>query len=230
MSAAEVILLILGFFSISISFFVGKKEKTSDDPETAEYKSRDIWTEKEEKMVRGQIEAILSEERENVIADTTEQLNRKSNEKIMEFDEFSSQLMEKINHNHEEVVFMYNMLSEKEKELKEAAAKKATVGKISGIEAVEQTNKQASREPAKKSVQPAEPATVKVEKPKTADVTKVHEAKPEPEKNEKLEDSSVNKDIIQMYKQGKSVLDISKKLDIGQGEVKLMISLYGGNK
>ena len=37
----------------------------------------------------------------------------------MEFDEFSAQLMEKINHNHEEVVFMYNMLNEKEKEIKE---------------------------------------------------------------------------------------------------------------
>ena len=85
MNAAEIILLILGFLSISISFFVGKKEKNSDPSETAEYQSRDIWTEKEEAMVRGQIEAVLSEERENVIAETTDQLNRKSNEKIMEF-------------------------------------------------------------------------------------------------------------------------------------------------
>ncbi len=165
MNAAEIILLILGFLSISISFFVGKKEKNSDPSETAEYQSRDIWTEKEEAMVRGQIEAVLSEERENVIAETTDQLNRKSNEKIMEFDEFSAQLMEKIIHNHEEVVFMYNMQA----------------------------------------------------------------VKPEAE-SRKHKEGSANEMIIQMYKKGKSVLDISKELGIGQGEVKLMISLYGGNK
>lgn len=226
MSAAEIILLILGFMSICISFFVGKKEKDPELSETAEYQSRDIWTEKEEAMVREQIESILSEERENVIAETTDQLNRKSNEKIMEFDEFSAQLMEKINHNHEEVVFMYNMLNEKEKEIKEAAAKKGQAEKLSGIAAVEQVNKQAPREADKK---PAKPAAVKAEKPKPASA-KPQAVKPETEKNGKLEDDSVNKKIIQMYKQGKSVLDISKELDIGQGEVKLMISLYGGNK
>ena len=32
--------------------------------------------------------------------------------------------------------------------------------------------------------------------------------------------------ILQLYKQGKSVLDISKALKIGQGEVKLIIGLY----
>ncbi|MCI8364863.1 MAG: hypothetical protein HFG34_07925 [Eubacterium sp.] len=227
MNAAEIILLILGFLSISISFFVGKKDRNSDSPETAEYQSRDIWTEKEETMVREQIEAILREEKENVIADTTDQLNRKSNEKIMEFDEFSAQLMEKINHNHEEVVFMYNMLNEKEKELKEAAAKKGPAEKSSGIDAVEQINRQALKAVDKKS---AKPAVDKTRKPKTVTGAKPQAGKPETEKSGKLEDGSVNKKIIEMYKQGKSVLEISKELDIGQGEVKLMISLYGGNK
>ena len=38
--------------------------------------------------------------------------------------------------------------------------------------------------------------------------------------NEEVEDR-----IRQMYKAGKSVIDISKELNIGQGEVKLMIAL-----
>jgi hypothetical protein len=33
-----------------------------------------------------------------------------------------------------------------------------------------------------------------------------------------------------MHKEGKSVLEISKALNIGQGEVKLIIALYGGKK
>ena len=32
--------------------------------------------------------------------------------------------------------------------------------------------------------------------------------------------------IRTLYKQGKSVVDISKELNIGQGEVKLMIAMY----
>jgi len=33
-----------------------------------------------------------------------------------------------------------------------------------------------------------------------------------------------------MYKEGKSILEISKELNIGQGEVKLVIALYGGKR
>ena len=56
--------------------------------------------------------------KEQVISETEEYLNRKSNEKIMEFEEYSSQVIEKIERNHEEVVFMYQMLSDKEDEWK----------------------------------------------------------------------------------------------------------------
>ncbi len=48
--------------------------------------------------------------------DTTEErMNRLCNDKIMAVDEFSQQILEKIDANHQEVVFMYNMLSEKKK-------------------------------------------------------------------------------------------------------------------
>ena len=50
---------------------------------------------------------------------TEDQMNRLCNEKIMAIDEFSKQLLEKIENNHKEVVFMYNMLNEKEKEFSE---------------------------------------------------------------------------------------------------------------
>lgn len=216
MNAAEIISLILGFASISVSFFVGNRREDNDGtggtPE--ENVSRDIWTKKEEELVREQIEGILREEKEQVVAETTESLNRKSNEKIMEFDEFSSQILEKINRNHEEVVFMYNMLNEKEKELKEAAVKK-TVKK-----------QEKAAKPKTEASKPAPAASQAAPKPKAP------KAKPEPavKKQASASKENANDAIIQMYKQGKSVLDISKELNVGQGEVKLMIALYGGNK
>lgn len=219
MTTAEIVLLILGFICISVSFFIGNRQKQTSGSETLpEGGTRDIWNSKEEELVRNQIDSILKEEKENVITETTEYLNRKSNEKIMEFDEFSSQLMEKINHNHEEVVFMYNMLSEKEKELKEDVVKKPAVKKKEAVSVAKP-----------KTTEKTEAVSSHIKKERTSQAAK----KKAPElHSETLEEGSrsddANEKIIQMYKQGKSVLEISKEMNIGQGEVKLMIALYGG--
>lgn len=223
MIATEVVLLIVGFISISVSFFVGNKKKSAYDPESMEPQegARDIWTPKEENIIREQISEILEQEKETVIAETTQCLNTKSNDKIMEFDEFSSQLMEKINHNHEEVVFMYNMLGEKEKELKDMMAKKTAPEKEKVQE--EQAHVQ--------EVKPAVPAASEEKKPDPAQKAgKDSVAEKSSGRSMSAEKGSTNEKIVSMYKQGKSVLDISKELNIGQGEVKLMIALYGGNK
>jgi len=39
-----------------------------------------------------------------------------------------------------------------------------------------------------------------------------------------------NQQILDLYSQGKSVLEISRMLDLGQGEVKLVIDLFKGKK
>lgn len=220
MNTAEIVLLVLGFISISISCFIGNKKNADDIPErVSEGDSRDIWTEKEENMVREQIHSILSEEKENILAETTDHLNRKSNEKIMEFDEFSSQLLEKINHNHEEVVFMYSMLNEKEKELKEDVAKRTVKKKAVSTDASSEIHEK--KEESKKSAAGHKAGNTQMK----AEKEPGHSSKKEPGTSAE----SANEEIINMYKQGKSVLEISKELNIGQGEVKLMIALYGGN-
>jgi hypothetical protein len=249
MIAAEVVLLILGFISISISFLVGnKKQKVSEtESYSEETGARDIWTEKEEAMVREQIAVLIQEEKETAIAETTQILNQRSNDKIMEFDEFSSQLMEKIKHNHEEVVFMYNMLTEKEKELKELMTAKPAPKPEKAEPKEEKTVKQPEKEPrANKQAgaltdERAEQKSKPKPKPEKAvshsqaegisRETVVQKPEKEPEVTpEKPEAGAKNNEIVKMYKQGKSVLDISRELNVGQGEVKLMIALYGGKK
>lgn len=295
MNIAEILLLILGFMSISISFFMGNRE-TGKVPEGAEEEtfSRDIWTEKEEELVREQVTRILKEERENVVVETTNLLNRRSNEKIMEFDEFSSQLMAKINHNHDEVVFMYNMLTEKEKEWKEAAAQSKAKPQPQPETPVSQpvipaapVRKPVDTQPSKEAAPAPSVASVAEVKPVKKQKAVVNDAVPaskntakqatgleqltrhakeavdaaprkpvrEPERPLMAEQPSgvvpeqaaarmeqpgqtaendstdnVNNRIVKMYKQGKSVVEISKLLNVGQGEVKLTIALYGGNR
>lgn len=274
MNAAEIVLIILGFLSISISFFLGSKEETDEAPETSpEGRTKAIWTEKEEQLVKERISLILNEEKDNTLAVTTDLLNRKSNEKIIEFDEFAKPLMEKIRHNHEEVVFMYNMLTEKEKEWKEAAKRPvAAQPEVSQVQPVSQAQQVVNQAPP---VSPVQPAVIPVQ----SEVSQVQpvsqilpeepqiqeeplpETKLEPQKekglkmmlqeeSQEMEDMSVdamddkdskaqdaakkiddlNKQIVSLHKQGKSVLEISKELNVGQGEVKLTIALYGGNK
>ena len=41
------------------------------------------------------------------------------------------------------------------------------------------------------------------------------------------EETDLNAQMLALHEQGKSVLEISKLLHVGQGEVKLIISLYG---
>ena len=44
---------------------------------------------------------------------------------------------------------------------------------------------------------------------------------------EQAEENSVNDKILSMKAEGKSVLEISKTLGMGQGEVQLILGLYG---
>lgn len=270
MNAAEILLIILGFLSISISFFLGSKEETDEAPETSpEGRTKAIWTEKEEQLVKERICLILNEEKDNTLAVTTDLLNRKSNEKIIEFDEFAKPLMEKIRHNHEEVVFMYNMLTEKEKEWKEAAkrpaAPVAAQPEVSQVQpVVSQAQPVSQVQPVVNQAQPVrqiQPEEQQIPERQQVQEEPLPELEPEPQKEkglekmvqeeiQEMEEMSVgvtddkdsktqdaakkiddlNKQIVSLHKQGKSVLEISKELNVGQGEVKLTIALYGGNK
>ncbi len=52
---------------------------------------------------------------------------------------------------------------------------------------------------------------------------------PESEQAAPISDNK-NNQILKLHKQGKSVVEISKELNVGQGEVKLTLALYGGKR
>jgi len=214
MTAVEVVLIIIGFACLCASVLLAKKsEKEATEADgSAENGASVVWTEKEENMIRSRITEIL-EERQIELVDTTEdQMNRICNEKIMAIDEFSNQLLEKIENNHQEVVFMYNMLNEKQKEIKKVIAEPVATKKTEVMKQNPVAKKEApKKEVAKKEVQKKQVATSSKEEKPTVNVP-----------------GNVNLQIQKMHKEGKSVLEISKALDIGQGEVKLVIALYGG--
>lgn len=204
MTTIEILLIILGFVFVGLSFLIGSKANPPKKYSERTGKSKELWTEKDDEIVKERIASVVEEKTEAVIDHTTDRLNHLSNEKIMAVDEFSTQVLEKIEQNHQEVVFLYSMLEEKERQIKALQAKPVT----------------------------RETRAKKAEKPRqrTKDTRKV---KTQPEQNMQqmssmAEVSDINQSIIDLYKSGKNVLEISKILDMGQGEVKLVVDLYGG--
>ncbi len=211
MTGLEVFLLLIGFGCVCISFFVARKGKDEEAEEVMDgTNASSVWTEKDEEMIKNRIDEILADRQSELIDSTADEMSRICNEKIMAVDEFSKQLLEKVEQNHQEVVFMYNMLNEKEKEVKNTVTQ--PVAKPKEKTAIATLEKE--MQPTTKTVKKKE--TVKTDK------------KPVENKEAVKVSGNVNLQIQKMYKEGKSVLEISKALDIGQGEVKLVIALYGG--
>lgn len=207
MEAIAIMLTILGIAVIVIScFMVDKTDRKSTDPilDTALNQSM------------AEFSSELKERFDETCKDTTEaylfkadnQLSQLSNEKIIAVHEFSEQILEKIKHNHEEVIFLYNMLGEKEEELKnlmKSADRQKKSLEESALHSVIAENKAA---------QPKKNTAVRTE----ANAVKAAD---------NLETGgNSNQKILELHSQGFSIVDISKALEIGQGEVKLVVDLY----
>lgn len=228
MSSTEIILIIIGIIIIVISCILVDRNKEYAGNSSGNAKSNPALSRQEEEYMKDRINEILAEIKEEAIVKVDDSLSMISNEKIMAVSEFSDQILEKIKRNHEEVVFLYNMLNDKEKELKSAVREiDASKQKLVDIlETSKQTDKIATTRKAANSQAGATTATAK------HPVTQVQRPMPAPDDNATKDNevSNNNSDILELYSQGKSVLEISKLLGIGQGEVKLVIDLFKGKK
>jgi len=228
----EIILFILGFAFIILSFFIGNTEKEQTEVKSASF----TFPEEDLAAAEQRISDEIGLASQNAITDTENKLSTMSNETIMFVDDFARQTMERIQHNHDEVVFMYNMLQTKEDELKlternivfenerlsqqKAELENMLVPKLSEESGIEMARRKSSADKAdkeeKKRSNRSESAAPIIEAP----IVDSSEFADEEEENK-------TQKILELYHQKKSVLDISKQLGLGQGEVKLVIDLYG---
>lgn len=233
----------------------------------------------------------LSDIAEDKLVSSADHMAEITNNKMLAINEMSGQLIEKIEQNHKEVIFLYDMLNEKSDNLKDFSAKVDGLrkeleseekrikalnhdldDKIVKVKEVRQTviTKSANTAPTHKGKQQL--ASTNVEKVKvnetihntvptqahslvqmqnkeeiavkaelvteqtksekqTVKETEISEVKQqvtgEVVRNESTEELSTNDKILLMKEEGKSVLEISKTLGMGQGEVQLILGLYG---
>lgn len=243
MEPITIVLVILGVALLIGSCFFTKEEK--GEPEYDELikrlAKRELTVEETER-IRETVDRIVSEKTEEVILKTDDYLSQVANEKIMSVDEFSKQILERLDKNNSDVMFLYNMVTETKEELKTeiANAKKAQ-------DALERTTEKKTEEaktpgvaPKKKEApgkQTALPKQESLKKPavkkepaepkQTDDIAALLAATMTMEPDTAAEADMPKEKILELYKSGKSIRDISRELGMGQGEVKLVVDLYG---
>ena len=120
MTGMEIALLILGIIVFSVNFVVPETMYTPDE-ETVKL-SEDKINEMVDGKIRDakdQIQDTIDETISYAMEKAERSLERVSNEKITAVSEFSETVLSDINKNHQEVMFMYDMLHDKQKNLRE---------------------------------------------------------------------------------------------------------------
>lgn len=233
MSPLEIALIIIGVIVIIISCIVVDNQTNNQKQMIGKSLAslEDKISEEDKRQLLDKMKEYLSEVKEETIIRTDDALSKISNEKIMAVNEFSDQIMEKIKRNHEEVVFLYNMLNDKEKELKstvrEIDSSKKKVQDILNSKAENdklQAVKNAKTQAVTKALNQAK--TEQIEKPEKQ-INRPMETSAE---LSTVSGSNNNTQILALYSQGRSVVEISKLLGLGQGEVRLVIDLFKGKK
>ena len=295
MDIIVIICLIIGVGCIGASFFIKEKADINNHEKekiVEEIRGRAL-SEDSVKKVMARVEKGFSEKlsaiSEDKLGGFADKMSEIANDKMLAINDMSGQLMEKIEQNHKEVIFLYDMLNEKRDYLKDFSAKidglrhelEREEDRIKGlnndlddkmikVKEVRQTviakpvapvevKQEKSRrvptgiEQAKAAIKPAEvPAQaknlVKMKKEvedipsdindmfdtderdifKDAEVPEITEEIDEIDLSPELtEELSTNDKILKMHSEGKSVMEISKELGMGQGEVQLILGLYG---
>ena len=280
MDTIVIICLIAGVACIGASFLMKEKvDATSQEKEkiVEEIRAKAL-SDESLKKVMNKVEKNFTERLSGIVEDkldgSSDSMSELANNKMLAINEMSGQLIEKIEQNHKEVIFLYDMLNEKSDNLKDFSAKIDGLrkeleneekriktlnheldDKIVKVKEVRQTVIAKSAKTALAHQERPQTTSTSVEHTKTVVAESAHSIVPTqahslvqmrkkeeavksadeqvmPEKEvaketETVTELSTNDKILKLKEEGKSVLEISKTLGMGQGEVQLILGLFG---
>ena len=119
MSVTEIILLVLGILVFILSFILpARQRKVADNaPQVDEAQIKEL-IDKEVQDAKRQINDIVDETITYSMEKTERSMDRLTNEKMLAVNEYSDTVLEQINKNHKEAVFLYDMLNDKHESVK----------------------------------------------------------------------------------------------------------------
>lgn len=217
---AVLIVMIVGIICIIVSFLFVEKEAVPEVDSEASTGNRitDEYELNEDELavLQRKVSDKISEDVNDIIYNADNSLSTMTNEKMMALGDYAVTVCDEIEKNHKEVMFLYSMLNDKEKELKELVAeaeeqtselKKASelaldayVGETTELDAIEEME----------AVEEEDTMNLAMEEPV-------------------IEEDNTNDIILEMKRNGMSIMEIARELGLGVGEVKLVVDLYHGN-
>lgn len=312
MTGSVVVMMIIGIIMIFSSFFISERFAKREDNfnidlltvgEDYEFSDREL------QIIKRKIEDVIAKQAKDILYETNESLASMANEKTMALGDYAVAVCEEIEKNHKEVMFLYSMLDDKQKEVmntvrevnqvhyqvqellsqideenkkiaeekkkiaevKEMEKRQSAMDQLSALRKLKDTTKQdveriiqeegkSEQEQEIEKAMEAEPQVMNnKEEPderldrehidngkgnktksvlieeETEDIDDVFEKIDQMEidfdealEEEYMEGENSNDIILELYKNGESIIEIAKQLGLGVGEVKLVIDLYQG--
>ena len=228
----EIVMIVIGLGAIIYS------TKITDGAESSDIKSV-VDGQDQMEQLRHKIEQFneeITRKQEEKLEDTSEKMNTISNEKIMGISEYSDQVIDKIEKNHAEVVFLYDMLNEKQAEIQkliheadsskvqfqdELAKSYQNVKDI--VDPVEVSGKDAKKTGNEQSDSDLSEEDYDLQKLSDKERQAFDEEFSMQKEEKKV---NHNEEILALHDKGYSILEISKMLEMGQGEVKFVLDMY----
>lgn len=224
MTGIEIVLLILGIIIFIVSFLIPETKQKVDGKALADGEERvKEIVDEQMKEAKEKLQTSVDETLDYAVAKTERSLERISNEKITAVSEFSDTVLEDIHKSHQEVMFLYDMLHDKQKNLLETAKeieRTRAIAKETKDE-LENTVQEAANVEALEAA-----ATVKVAASEPAEVSGTDSDEGIKKETEAGEEINNNEKILEMHRQGRSNVAIAKELGLGVGEVNLVIGLF----
>ena len=242
MNAIEIFLIVAGIICVIVSVVMNFSDQSDKKEVTV---STDL-TDEQKNKIKQQIDTIIDDQVNGLSEKTEAALDKISNTKILEMNEYAESVLGEINRNHNETVFLYDMLNEKAKEIKttvkDANNTKRQVEKLhaevkasddvpadNNTDAVNESKKQEKDSMDTKDI--AKERLTALNKKNNEKIKSCEGKRKVNRQVEKLDpDMSSNEKILKLNEMGVSVKEIAKQLNLGIGEVKLVIDLYKGGK
>ncbi len=226
MGALEICLIVIGLIFIVCSFLFSEHILSG---ETREDVINGVHVASvTEEIVRREVEAEVANVIDEKLDDMEVKLEKMTTEKIMAMGDFSNDIQAKIEHNHEEVMFLYNMLNDKEEVLKntirDIEAVKMSVKKMAIVNDVAKDVTAASKKVEVEAASDSKPVAEAGSKPAVEAEAKKTTENDKPVRSREI--SNNNQMILNLYAQGKTNIEIAKELGLGIGEVRLVIDLF----
>lgn len=162
MEITEIVLLVAGGIIFILSFLIpDKKDEVSEQSKELVQGEIADMVSREMESVRGQVDGVVEEAVTYAMEKTERSLERLSNEKIMAVNEYSDTVLAEIHKNHEEAMFLYDMLNSKHNNLKDTVSavnrtvkeveeKVSSLREMTSVSAVQQVSS-AAEQPVERS-------------------------------------------------------------------------------